>query len=332
MRISAVTKFYALAGAILCGVIAVGKWWERKQFPSLLDIIDDDTRLFLTKTLFHVGGQPVRVFFLIKAFLFLIFLSLLSRVARHLIRQFARHNPQLDQHREYILSRAVSFAIYAIGILIGVQIEQINLNTVVLLGGTLGVGLGFGLQSLVSNFVAGLILLIEQPIRLGDRIEFAGRTGVVVRVGMRSSWIRTYDNAIVIVPNSAFVTNEILNWTAGDPKIRVAVPVSVAYGSDSDQIIQILLDVAEHNVDVMKEPAPGVILSDLGPSSITFTLRLWTLIGADKLGELRSNIFLEVRKRFSEKKIEMPFPQLDLHVRSIEHPESTANVRLPAQT
>jgi small-conductance mechanosensitive channel len=327
VRIPAATKFYVLTGALLGGVIAVGTWWERKQFPSLLDVVNDDTRLFLTQTLFHFGGQPVRVFFLIKTFLFLVFLSLLSHLARHFIRQFARHSPRLDEHREYILSRAVSFAIYAVGILIGVHIERINLSALVLVGGTLGVGIGFGLQSLVGNFVAGLILLVEQPIRLGDRIEFGGKVGEVVRIGMRSSKVRTYDNAILIVPNSEFVAKQILNWTAGDPKIRVTVPVSVAYGSDSEQVMQILLDVARHNADVMREPAPGVLLSDFGPSSITFALRVWTLLKADNLVQLRSDIFLQTQKRFIEKKIEMPFPQMDLHIKSIEHPEFITNTR-----
>jgi hypothetical protein len=108
VRIRAATKFYVFTGALLGGVIAVGSWWERKQFPSLLDVINDDSRLFLTKTLFHVGGQPVRVFFLIKTFLFLVFLSLFLIYHGVSFRQFARHNPRLDEHREYILSRAVS--------------------------------------------------------------------------------------------------------------------------------------------------------------------------------------------------------------------------------
>jgi small-conductance mechanosensitive channel len=316
VRIPAAARFYLLWGAIFCAVAAAGAWWERNQFAGLLAAVNDDTRLVLTQTLFHVGEQPVRVFFLIKTSLYLVFLSVLSRIARRLIRKFVHPNAHFDEHREYILSRAVSFSIYTLGILIGIHVERINVSTLYLVGGTLGVGIGFGLQSLVGNFVAGLILLIERPIRLGDRIDFGDRTGEVVRVGIRSSWIRTYDNAIVIIPNSEFVSKQILNWTASDPKIRISIPVSVAYGTDSEQVIQILLGVAHENSNVMQEPTPGVILIEFGASSITFALRIWTLLKADHVPQLKSDIFLAVQKCFSENKIQMPFPQMDVHVKS----------------
>jgi small-conductance mechanosensitive channel len=316
VRIPAATKFYLRLGAVFCSVAALGAWWERDQFSDLLGIVNDDTRLILTQTLFHFGGQPVRIFFLIKTFLYLIFLSVLARVARRLVRQIVHQNAHFDEHREYLLTRAVSFSIYALGILIGIHVEQINMSTFYLIGGTLGVGIGFGLQSLVGNFVAGLILLIERPIRLGDRIDFGERTGEVVRVGLRSSWIRTYDNAIVIIPNSEFVSKQILNWTASDPKIRVLISISVAYGSDSERVMQVLLGVAHENNNVMQEPAPSVILTEFGASSITFALRIWTLLKTDHVPQLKSDVFLAVQKRFDESKIEMPFPQMDIHVKS----------------
>jgi potassium-dependent mechanosensitive channel len=116
-------------------------------------------------------------------------------------------------------------------------------------------------------------LLVEQPIRLGDRTEFGDKTGEVVRVGTRSSWIRKYDNAILIVPSSQFVAKEILNWTASDPKTRVSVSVSVAYRSNADAVMRILVALAEEHEDAMKEPAPVVLLSELAPSGMRFTLR-----------------------------------------------------------
>jgi small-conductance mechanosensitive channel len=188
----------------------------------------------------------------------------------------------------------------------------------VILGGTLGVGIGFGLQSLVSNLIAGLILLIEQPIRIGDLIEFGNKAGEVVRIGTRCSWIKTSDNALLVIPNSEFVTKDILNWTASDPKIRVSIPVSVAHGSNVEQVIQVLLKLAAEHVDVLENPAPEVILTELGQSSITLTLRAWTIKGANDFPKLRSDIYLQIVERFKEEKIELPFPQLDLHWKNRE--------------
>ncbi len=280
---------------------------------------------FLSRILFSVGGQPVRVFFLIKTFLFLVFLSLLSQLTRFFILKLVKHHPEFGEHRGFILSRVVSFGIYCVGIFVGINVENINLNTLVILGGTLGVGIGFGLQSLVANLIAGLILLFEQPIHIGDRIEFNDKTGEVVRVGGRSSWIRTYDNAILIIPNSEFVTKQILNWTASDPKIRFAISISVAYGSNIEKVMQILYDLADSHPDVIKNPAPDVILTELGANAITFTLHVWTITRANIFPRVRSDIYLQVLHRFGEEKIELPFPQLDLHFKNSVFPAPASN-------
>ncbi|WP_213807353.1 mechanosensitive ion channel domain-containing protein [Granulicella sp. dw_53] len=316
MRISTAGRLYAALGGLFCGLIILSAWWQRKLLPSLLGLLDEDTRLFLTRTLFYVGGKPVRVWFLIKVFLFLVFLSLLSRFSRYVIRILIRHNPNFGEHRQYILVRFVSFFIYVAGILIGIHVERISLSTLVILGGALGVGIGFGLQSLVSNLIAGLILLVEQPIHIGDLIEFGNKSGEVVRIGTRCSLIKTSDNALLVIPNSEFVTKDILNWTASDPKIRVSIPVSVAHGSDVEQIVRVLLGLAAEHADVLENPASEVILAELGQSSITLTLRVWTVKGASDFAKLRSDIYFQIVQRFKEVNIELPLPQLEVHWRS----------------
>lgn len=314
MPVSIRNKTYAVAGAALCVAVAVGAWLQHGSVQSFFYLADDDTRAFLGKTLFRVGGRPVRIFFLLKTLLFLIFLNLLSRAADMLLVRLTRHSPRIDQHREYILSKVVTLSIYLIGLLIWVDVEGINLRTFVVLGGALGVGLGLGVQTFVSNLVAGVVLLLEQPIRLGDRIEFGDKAGEVIRVGGRSSWLRTYDHAILIVPNSELLTKQILNWSAGDPKTRVVMAVSVAYRTDVERAMQVLLEVARNHADVLDTPAPGVVLVELAPNAINFNLRVWTLLKADAFMELRSQIWLQILRRFSEEKISIPFPQLDLHV------------------
>jgi small-conductance mechanosensitive channel len=298
MRISIVSKLFAAAGFVLCAVIGIGVWWRRNQFPALWDILDDDTRLFLSETVFHFAGRPVRVLFLIKTFFFLLFLNLIARIARRLLEILVRNNPRVDSHRKYVLLKLVSLGVYVVGVLIGTRVERINLTTFAIVGGTLGLGLGLGLQKLVSNFVAGLILLIEQPIRLGDQIEFGTTTGEVVRVGGRSTSIRTYENAILIVPNADLTTKEILNWTTGDTKNRITVSVSAGYGVNPQEVIQHLLELANSHEDVLKDPAPSVILTELGANAITFDLRVWTICNPDKFRKLQSDLYVLTLLRY----------------------------------
>jgi small-conductance mechanosensitive channel len=313
MRISTSGKLFAVLLACFTGLIFFASWWERRLFPSLFGVLNDSSRQVLTKTLFYVGGQPVRVWFLIKTILFLLCLAFLARFSRYLIQLSARNNINLQGHRQYLVSRIASFFIYLIGILIGIHVEKISIGTLVILGGTLGVAIGFGLQSLVSNLIAGFILLIEQPIRIGDFVEFGNRSGEVVRIGTRSSWLKTSDNAIVFIPNSEFVTKEFVNWTACDPKIRFSISISVAHQSNIEQVIQMLLLLAREHEDVLSEPAPEVLLTNLGQSSITFTLRVWTLTGSNDLVRLRSDVYLQTLRRFEAAKIDLPFPLLDFH-------------------
>jgi small-conductance mechanosensitive channel len=314
MRLSSPYRFYIIAVAALCTPIAISLWWERKVFPILVAIAGDDIRQFLARILFYVGGQPVRIWFLFKTALFLIFLHLFSRAVSGGAQYVLKGNPHVDKQRSYLISKVMSVLVYIVGILIGIHAERINLSTLAFVGGTLGVGIGLGLQSLASNVVSGIILLIEQPIRLGDRIEFGEKTGKVVRVGGRSSWIRTYDNKVVIVPNAELTSKQIINWTATDPKVRIPIPVSVAYGTDTHVVISALASVAGGHRTVMKDPAPDVILSELGPYSMNFVLRVWTLEKANDISKLQSELLLQIIQRFRELAIEIPVPQVGMSI------------------
>lgn len=316
MRISAAGKLYAAIGGLFFALILLGVWLEHRILPSLFILLDDDIQSFISRTLFYVGGQPVRVWFLIKTALYLVFLTLMSRLAEYLIRRITRHNPGFGEHRQYVLSRIVSFFIYVAGILIGIHVERIQLSTLVVVGGTLGVGIGLGLQSLVGNLVAGFTLFVEQPIRIGDMIEFGNKAGEVVRIGTRCSWIKTPENALIIIPNSELMTKDFLNWTLNDPKVRVSVPIAVIQGSDISRVIQVLLGVAKEHVDVLEHPLPEVILIELGQSAISLALRAWTIKGAQDFAKFRSDLYLLIIQRFGENDIVLPFPQLRVDLQS----------------
>jgi small-conductance mechanosensitive channel len=181
--------------------------------------------------------------------------------------------------------------------------------------GLLSVGIGFGLQHVASNFVSGLIILFERPIKIGDRITIGDVWGDVVNISLRATLIRTVDNISIIVPNSEFITSRVINWSHRDPKVRVHIPVGVAYGSDVPLVIKSLLEVAKNHPEVMKDPAPKVWFAEFGDSSLNFELLIWTL-DPKKRPDVLSELNRGIDDIFRKNKIEIPFPQRDLHVRS----------------
>jgi small-conductance mechanosensitive channel len=184
--------------------------------------------------------------------------------------------------------------------------------------GALGVGIGFGLQNIVNNLVSGLILVFEQPLKVGDRVEASGNLGIVKRIGVRATVLRTFDGAEVIVPNSDLTSKEVTNWTLSDPISRIEVRVGVAYGSDPDQVIAVLRQVATENSRVLREPEPLPLMVGFGDSSLDFRLLCWTR-DEDRL-EIVSEVHLSVNAALRDAGIEIPFPQRDLHVKSVTAP------------
>ncbi len=221
---------------------------------------------------------------------------------------------------KFAIGRFATYLIFLGGLFVGVQSLGVNLDSLVIFGGALGVGVGLGLQNVVSNFVAGLILLVEQPIRIGDRIETSGILGDVVRIAARSTWIRTNDNVVIIVPNNQFIDNSVTNWTANDPNVRISLDVGVAYASDPKIVRALLLKAADEHADVLKDPAPDVIFTDYGDNSINFKLRIWTAEHAHTPATLKSDLYFALFQSFADNGIELPFPQRDLHLRSSDIP------------
>ena len=224
--------------------------------------------------------------------------------------------------QQYAVARVTSYLVFILGLIVGLQSLGLNLSSVVVIGGALGIGVGLGLQAIVSNFVAGLILLLEQPIKLGDRIEVGNTYGDVVRLRGRSTWIRTNDNVVIIVPNSEFINQRVTNWTANDRQVRISLRVGVSYNSDPNVVREVLLGIAARHADVLVEPGPEVIFSELGESSLNFELRIWTIQQVQTPHRLQSDLYFAIFETFRKEGIEMPFPQRDLHIRSIAEPFS----------
>jgi small-conductance mechanosensitive channel len=181
--------------------------------------------------------------------------------------------------------------------------------------GLLSVGIGFGLQNVTSNFVAGLILLFERPIKVGDRVTIGELEGDVLEINIRSTTVRSLKNISIIVPNSDFVSSKVINWSHGDPKIRLEIEVGVSYNSDLDTVLRVLKEVASENREVLDNPKPDVLLWEFGDSAWIMMLRVW-IDNPKRHPLVRSDINCAIVRSFRNNGIEIPFPQRDLHFRS----------------
>lgn len=209
------------------------------------------------------------------------------------------------------------YAIIAIGVAVAFKTIGLDMANFGWIAAALSVGLGFGLQEVVANFVSGLILLFERPIRIGDIVTVAGVDGVVTKIRIRATTITNWDKKEFIVPNKEFVTGTIMNWTLSNPMTRLVFPVGVAYGSDIRKTQEILLDIARSQPEVLHDPEPAAVFELFGDSSLNFTLRLYLPKPELRL-EMTHRINTLIHDRFVDAGIEIPFPQRDLHVRSID--------------
>ncbi len=215
---------------------------------------------------------------------------------------------------------------FLVGLVIGLQSAGVDLSSLVVVGGAVSVGVGFGLQTVPNNFISGLILLVERPIKLGDRVEVGEINGDVVRIAARSTWVRTNDNVVIVVPNSEFVSNRITNWTANDRQVRSSVPVGVSYGSNPEEVRDVLIKVAQDHPDVLDQPDPEVRFVAFGDSSLDFELRVWTNKRVQTPKTLTSEGLFSILRPFRERGIEIPFPQRDVHLKSVAASIPISNV------
>ena len=241
---------------------------------------------------------------------------LLSRLVRHLLRTRVLARTKLDLGQQYAIARIASYVVMVLGLLISVETFGVKLSSLAVIAGALGVGIGFGLQNIVSNFVSGLVILAERPIQIGDRIDLGNDTvGKVVRIGARATHVLTNDNIMVIVPNSEFISNRVVNWTHIDPRVRLRINVGVSYNSDPHLVEKLLLEIAKGNPSVLKDPVPTVVFKEFGESSLSFELRVWADDMAHRPGTLESQLNFAIWDKFKEQGIEIPFPQRDVHLK-----------------
>jgi potassium efflux system protein len=236
---------------------------------------------------------------------------------------------EVDPGARHAVGRLIHYFLVLVGLLVALNLVGIRLESFLVLGGALGVGIGFGLQHVANNFISGLILLFERPVKVGDTVVVDKEWGRVKRIGLRSTIIETFDRSELIVPNSHLVSNTVTNWTLSNPMARVRLQVGVAYGTDLGLALKLLREAAENNPRVLRDPPPAVYFSRFGDSAVELELHAWVADVKERL-LAQSEIGLEIQRLFGEAGVEIPFPQRDVHIRSCPQGlQKTADSALP---
>jgi small-conductance mechanosensitive channel len=282
--------------------------------------------------LFTLGGTHFTVWTLLYLALLLSLLVAVSRRAKRWLVKGILARREVELGVRQAVGTIFQYVFVSIGFLIILSTAGIDLTTLNVLAGAIGIGVGFGLQTIADNFISGLIILFERPIKVGDRIQVSDITGDVVKIAARATSIRTNDNIDIIVPNSQFISSQVINWSHSDREVRLHVPVGVSYSANPEKVRDALLVVAASHPGVLQKPAPDVIFTDFGESSLNFDLRVWTSEYITKPLILRSDLNFAVQKALKEHGIEIPFPQRDVHIRSTVALKASPGETVPPDT
>jgi len=263
--------------------------------------------------LFEINNTSVTPFSVIIFISIIIIFNFLIKFLNKIFLHRVLDRSHLDEGTKFTLHRLIYYVIMLIVVIFSLQFVGIDFSSLAVIFSFLSVGIGFGLQSITSNFISGLILLFERPITVGDRVTVGDAEGEVTEINMRSTTIRTLNNISIIVPNNEFISSNVVNWSHGDPKIRLDIEVGVSYDSDLDLVLDTLKGIAANNKDILSVPKSDVLLVKFGASSWDMVLRAW--ISDPKLHHnIRSDINCEIVRAFRDNNIEIPFPQNDVHL------------------
>jgi small-conductance mechanosensitive channel len=269
--------------------------------------------LYWTARLPGIALSLLQIFVLVALLIAVFWLS--SRTKRFLFNRFLVRSG-LDRTLQHAIAQIVGYAVLIIGIIVVLDNAGIHLAALTVFAGAVGVGLGFGLKNVASNFISGLLIFAERPIAIGDRVEVSGITGQVQRISFRSTVILTNDNISMIVPNERFIDSPVTNWTHTDRRVRFRVPVGVAYGSDVNKVRDTLIAAAREHPATLNEPAPDAFLEKFGESTIDFQLVVWSEEMSRRPSRFKSDLNYLICKHLGAAGIEIAFPQRDLRIRS----------------
>ncbi len=296
--------------------------WGLVLLPAVLliwkvyDTLGEATRGVLAFG-FKLGSQRISVGLVVVVAGILYSSFVASWILQKLLTDQVLTRRQVETGVKHAMARLVHYVIVFLGFILALSVLGLDFTKLTIMLSALGVGIGFGLQGVVNNFVSGIILLFERPVRVGDMVEIGGRWAMIKRIGLRSTTVTTFDEADLIIPNANLVNDEVTNWTLSNRRARLIISVGVAYGSDVPLVTETLTACGKENSWVAKTPEPQVLFLRFGESSLEFELRVW-IVDVDQRLNARSQIHQEIDRRFREAKIEIAFPQRDLHLRSVD--------------
>lgn len=296
-------------------VIAVLLWF--RSILKLLGVLPALNEWFneAIQTSWKIGNSTIDVGGIINFILVIIGTSIFIRIVKSLLKDELYPRIKLPRGVPGAISMIVGYVLVGYGIFIALGAAGVNLSQFGLIAGALGVGIGFGLQGIVANFIAGLVLAFERPIQVGDTIKVGTMMGDVLSIGVRSCTIKTFDGLEVIIPNSTLITNDVTNFTLSDRKRRRDINVGVAYGTDPHVVMELMKKVANDHPEVQKIPAPWVLFDGFGDSSLDFRLRIWTTM--DTGMTTKSDVTIAIYDALNKAGITIPFPQQDLYIKSL---------------
>jgi len=273
---------------------------------------------------FHIAGRSASVTLgsVLGFFVILLVGYAISSSVRFIFREELLSRFHLSRGLPELFSSMLHYLLLLLVFFFAVNAGGVELNKFTVLTGALGVGVGFGLQNIVNNFISGLILQFERPIHVGDVLDVDGTTGTVTRIGIRSSTVKTFQGAEVIIPNGNFISGKVINWTLSESLRRVDLPVGVAYGSDVKLVSKLLDQAATAHEDVLTSPPPAVYFKEFADSSLNFEAQFWVMQESNTV-KVKSEVALEVMRLLDEAGIEIPFPQRDLRLRAVDADAAT---------
>jgi small-conductance mechanosensitive channel len=279
--------------------------------------------------LVRLGEQTITVLTIAKVLFWIVIIVTLNVLfQRMVLRRLLRHT-RLDAGLQFAIAKIFGYIVVGLGIYVALVASGVNLSSLAVVAGGLGLGIGFGLQGVVANFVSGIVLLAERPVSVGDRIEVDGVAGRVVKISLRATTVVTNDNISIIVPNSQLTSNPVTNWSHGGPRVRLRIPIGVAYGTDPEELRTLLMAAVAGHKDVLSNPGPTLFLDSFGDNALNFELGVWTDTMTHSPRRLRSELNLLIERALREKGIEIPFPQRVVHVRPLNGENGDAPERLP---
>ncbi len=300
--------FIVVAGLVVIYFILEILGWQTVVFDGITEFFQDERKI--GSVTFTWGN--VFIFFLV------IYLSIvIGNFIREILEEDVLRKMKMKKGVPYTIGLMAKYTLVTLGVVLAVSAAGLPTDSLTMIIGAFGVGIGFGLQNIFNNLVSGLILLFERPIQLGDTIEVGTLMGNVRSIGIRSSNVRTFDGAEIIVPNGNLISNNVINWTLSDERKRIELLVGVSYSSDPHKVKEILLNIIENHPDIESDPTPNVLFKELGDSSLNFRMLFWTR-EFDQWLRIKSDVLFQVFDDLKAAGIEIPFPQSDLHLRSID--------------